>query len=117
MEEKKEAEQTPPQPNILDQLKAYAETRITLAKYQAIEKGSSVAASLTVVIVIVLVLLLTFLFATFTLALYLGDVMGAYWKGFGVVALFYLLISVIMIAAKSSFEKPIINTLVSKLFK
>ncbi|UEG53171.1 phage holin family protein [Mucilaginibacter daejeonensis] len=117
MEEKKEAEQTPPQPNILDQVKEYVETRVLLAKYQAIEKGSSVAASLAVIIVIVLALLLTFLFGTFTLALFLGDVMGATWKGFGVVALFYLLISVIMVAAKSSFEKPIINLLISKLFK
>jgi len=116
MEEEKKAEQQP-QPNILDQVKEYAETRFTLAKYKTIEKSTSVAASLVTVVVIVFSLLLTFLFATFTLALYLGDVLGAAWKGFGIIALFYLLIALIVITAKKSIEKPIVNLLISKIFK
>lgn len=116
MEEKKEAEQ-PPQPNILDQLKEYVETRVTLGKYKAIEKSTSVAASLVTVVVIVFSLIMTFMFFTFTVALLLGELLGASWKGFGIVTLFYLLIAVIVIAAKSSFEKPIVNLLISKIFK
>jgi hypothetical protein len=116
MEENKQAEQ-PPQPNVLDQLKEYAETRLKLAKYKTIEKSASVAASLVSVVVIAFSLILTFMFATFTLALFLGDVLGAAWKGFGIVALFYLLIAVFVIAAKSTFERPIVNLLISKIFK
>ena len=40
-----DAEKETPPP-IIDQLKEYAETRIKLAKYQAIEGGSSVIASI-----------------------------------------------------------------------
>jgi len=116
MEEKKEAEQ-PLQPNILDQLKEYVETRVTLGKYKAIEKSTSVAASLVTVIVVAFSAIMTFMFFTFTIALLLGEALGAAWKGFGIVTLFYLLIAIIAIAAKSAFEKPIINLLISKIFK
>jgi len=116
MEEKKEAEQ-PLQPNILDQLKEYVETRVTLGKYKAIEKSTSVAASLVTVIVVAFSAIMTFMFFTFTIALLLGEALGAAWKGFGIVTLFYLLIAIIAIAAKSAFEKPIVNLLISKIFK
>ncbi len=116
MEETKEAEQQLQAP-ILDQLKEYVETRFTLSKYKAIEKSTSVAASLVTVVVVTISLLLTFLFATFTLALFLGEVLGAAWKGFGIVALFYLIIALIFIFAKNKVEKPIVNLLISKIFK
>ena len=116
MEEKKEAEQ-PPQPNILDQLKEYVETRVTLGKYKAIEKSSAVAASLVTIVVVAFSAIMAFMFFTFTIALLLGDVLGAAWKGFGIVTLFYVLIAVIAVAAKSTIEKPIVNLLISKIFK
>jgi len=107
----------PPQPPILDQIKEYAETRFKLSKYKAIEKGTSVIASIVTDVVIVVCGLLAFLFATFTLALFLGDVLGAAWKGFGIVALFYLAIVLVFAFAKASIEKPIVNLLISKIFK
>jgi len=116
MEEKKEAEQ-PPQPNILDQLKDYVETRVTLGKYKAIEKSTSVAASLVTIVVVAFSAIMAFMFFTFTVALLLGDLLGAAWKGFGIVTLFYVLIAVIAVAAKSTIEKPIVNLLISKIFK
>lgn len=117
MEEKKEETQQPPQQPILEQLKEYAETRFTLSKYKVIEKSTSVAASIVTDVVIAISGVLAFLFFTFTLALYLGHVLGAAWKGFGIVTLFYLLIAVIFIVAKKSIEKPIVNMLISKIFK
>jgi ABC-type sugar transport system permease subunit len=116
MEEKIEAEQ-PPQPPILDQLKEYAETRFKLAKYKTIEKSTSVAASLVTVVVVAFSAIMAFMFFTFTIALLLGDALGAAWKGFGIVTLFYVLIVVIAVAAKSAIEKPIVNLLISKIFK
>jgi 4-hydroxybenzoate polyprenyltransferase len=112
MEAKKE---TPPP--IMDQLKEYAETRIKLAKYQAIEGSSTVAAGLMADVAVIISTLLAFLFASFTLALYLGNVFGAYWMGFGCVAVLYLIIALIIKANKQRIEKLLANEFVQKIFK
>lgn len=104
-------------PPIIDQLKDYAETRIKLAKYQAIEGGSSIAAGLIADGVAIGSMVLAFIFASFTLAFYLGDVLGANWKGFGCVAVIYLIISVAIKLNKKNLEKPIANAFVQKIFK
>lgn len=104
-------------PPIIDQLKEYAETRIKLAKYEAIDRSSSIAASIIVDIIIVISLVLTFLFLSFTLAFYLSQLLHSYWAGFGCTALLYLLIAIILILAKDKLEKPLINLFIKKLFK
>jgi len=113
MEPEKE-EQTRP---IIDQLKEYAETRFKLLKYEVIERSTSIIADIIIDVAIIIILVLTFLFASFTLALFMADVLHSYWQGFGSVALLYLLIAVIIILAKRSFERPIINAMVRKFFK
>ena len=112
MEEQKE--KLPP---IIDQLKEYAETRIKLAKYEAIDRSSSVVASVVVDIIIVLSAVLTFLFLSFTLAFYLSQLLGSYWAGFGCTALLYLLITVCLMLAKDKLQQPLINLFIKKLFK
>lgn len=112
MEEQKEQTQS-----IIDQLKEYVETRITLAKYKAIEQGTSAVAGIIVTLATIIIGLLAFLFASITLALYLGHVLGSNWQGFGIVTAFYLLIVIIILAAKTSFEKSIINGFIKKIFK
>jgi len=112
MEDKKE-----PQPALIDQLKEYAETRIKLAKYKAIDGGSSVAASLVADVVVAISMLLAFIFASITLAFYLGHVFGAEWMGFGCVAAIYLLIAVIFRVNKAGFERPLANAFIRKFFK
>ncbi|MFI5136886.1 MAG: phage holin family protein [Sphingobacteriales bacterium] len=111
MEAKKE---TPP---IVDQLKEYVETRIKLAKLQAIESSSTVAASLIADVAVVISMILAFLFASFTLALYLGKVLGAYWIGFGIVAVLYLILALLVKANKQRIEKPLANAFIQKIFK
>ncbi|GAB2697561.1 hypothetical protein GCM10027037_22090 [Mucilaginibacter koreensis] len=116
MEEQKDTQQTPPQP-ILEQVREFAETQIKLAKYKAIEKGTSAAAGAMIGTVIAVFSLLLFLFLLFTLALYLGEVLGAYWKGFGCVSLLFLIIVLVCVFAKKSVEKPLVNLLIKKIFK
>ncbi|RCH55478.1 hypothetical protein DJ568_06180 [Mucilaginibacter hurinus] len=112
MEEQKETTQS-----VIDQLKEYVETRITLIKYKAIEQSTSAVASVIVLLVISIVGLITFIFLNLTLALYLAEVLGSYWQGFGIVTAFYLLIVIILLAAKPSIEKPIVNSFIKKIFK
>ena len=112
MEAKKE---TPPP--IFEQLREYAETRIKLAKYQAIEGGTSFVASLIADFAIILCMVVTFIFASFTLAFFLGDVLGGNWKGFGCVTIIYLIIVLVLKYKRQNLEKPIVNLFIQKIFK
>ena len=112
MEDKKEAPQS-----IIEQLKEYAETRIKLAKYQAIEGGSTFTASLIADVVIILSAALAFIFASVTLAFLLGDLFGATWRGFGCVTILYIIIVLVIKYNRQSLEKPIINAFIQKILK
>jgi len=105
-----------PQP-LFEQLKDYAEIKLKLAKYKAIDSGSTIFASLIADVVVAISVLLAFVFASFTLAFYLAQVFQSDWKGFGSTALIYLLIALIIKFNKAGFEKPIANAFVLKFFK
>jgi len=113
MEESKDPQQQP----LIDLLKDYAELRLKLAKYKAIDGGSSVAASVIADVVVLISAVLAFVFASLTLAFYLGEVFGAVWEGFGCVALIYLIIALAFKYNKAGFEKPIANAIIQKFFK
>jgi hypothetical protein len=106
-----------PQTPLFDQLREYAELRFKLAKYQAIDGGASIFASLIADAVVAISMLLAFIFASFTLAFYLAEVLQSYWGGFGCVAFLYLLIATVIKLNKRALEKPIANTFVKKIFK
>ena len=112
-----EAAQKEPQQSFIDQLKEYAELRLKLAKYQAIDGGSSIFASLIADVVVAISLLLAFVFASFALAFYLADVLGSFWAGFGCLALLYLIIALIVKFNKPAIEKLLSNAFVKKFFK
>jgi E3 ubiquitin-protein ligase DOA10 len=113
MEETKKEPQQP----LIDQLKEYVEIRLKLAKYKAIDSGSTIFASLIADVVVVISMILAFVFASFTLAFYLAELFQSYWLGFGCVALIYLFIAVIIKVNKRSIERPIANAFVQKIFK
>ena len=112
MEDKKE-----PQPPIIDQLKEYAETHIKLAKYRAIEGGTSIAASIIADVVVIFCMLWAFIFASITLGFYLSSLFHSDWEGFGCVALMYLIIALVVKYNRKSLERPVINAIIQKIFK
>src|SRR5471030_3144062 len=99
-------ETPPPPPPLIDQLKEYAETRIKLAKYQAIEGGSTVAASIIAEAVAIGSVIFACIFASFALAFYLGDILHDNWKGFGIVAILYFIFAIALKLNKKSLERP-----------
>ena len=111
MEEQKE--KLPP---IIDQLKEYVETRLKLAKLDAIDKSTSVLASMVMDVVVAISLILTFLFLSFSLAFYLSSLFHSYCAGFGAVAGLYLLIALIIIFNKEKLQRPLVNLFIRKLF-
>jgi len=111
-----EAEKETPPP-LIDQLKDYAETRLKLAKYEAIDKSTSVLASMVTDVIVAISFILTFLFLSFALAFYLSGLFNhSYASGFGCVALLYLIIAFIIILTKEKLQKPLVNLLIKKLF-
>lgn len=103
---------------LIDQLSEYAETRIKLARLQAIEKGTSFSASLATELFVLVCMAITLLFFSITAALFLGSVLGAYWMGFGCVTLLYLLAALIVSAYKKKYFEPrIVDFLIKKIFR
>jgi hypothetical protein len=102
---------------IIGQLKSYLSTRVRLAKYQAIEKGTSVAADIIADTVLIFCFILTFVFASVTLAFFLAEILGTNWEGFGCVTLLYLFVTVGVMIFKKNLERPVINMLIKKLLK
>lgn len=120
MEEKKDTQpqdQTQTPPPLFDQLREYAETRVKLAKFQAVEGGSSIAASIISDVVVIICMAMAFIFASVTLAFFLAEVFNSDWKGFACVGGIYLLIAILVKYNKKRLEKPIINTLIQKILK
>ena len=115
MEDNKEQQQQQQQPSIIDQLKEYAETRIRLAKLQAVDSGTSIIASLVAQLVVVVSLLLVFIFASLTLAFFLSELFNSFWQGFGCTALIYLIIALVLNAKKPGIEKTIASALIEKI--
>jgi hypothetical protein len=114
MEDNKETTTPPP---LVDQIKEYAETSIKLAKYRAIEGGTSVAAGIIADVATIICISMAFIFASITLAFYLADKFGQLWEGFICVAALYMLIAIFVKLYKKRLERPIINALIQKILK
>jgi hypothetical protein len=104
-------------PPIIDQLKDYLETRIKLAKYEAIDSSAKFLASFITDMVVAGAFVLTFLFLSFTIAFLLSNLFHSYWAGFGCMAGIYLIIAVILILIKDRIQQPLINLFIKKFFK
>lgn len=112
MEDNKEKQQQPP---IVDQLKEYAETRIKLAKLQAIDSSTSVVGSIVADVALVICVLLLFISATVTLGFYLAEVLGSFWQGFGCITLLYLIVVIGLKVKRQDIGKGIASALIQKI--
>ena len=111
-------EQNKKNPSITEQIKEYVETRIKLIKYKAIDQATNIAASVIAYTILAVLGLLILMFASVTLALGLGSLIGSYWTGFGCVTLIYIILAVLVLALKAKYiEAPLIGFFISKLFK
>ncbi len=111
-------EQNPKNPSIIDQIKEYIETRITLLKYKATDQATTIAASVIAYAILAVLGLLILMFASITLGLGLGAALGSYWAGFGCVTLVYIILAVLVLVLKAKYiEAPLIGFFISKLFK
>lgn len=103
--------------DLYDDAKAYLETKVEYTRLYLVEKLSKIFADIVTNLIVVLCFVLAFLFGTFTLALYLSDVLGSYTAGFGCVALIYVFLALIVYFTKDKFiEKAIVNFTIRNYF-
>ena len=102
---------------LADTVKEYVNNRIESAKLTVAEKGSAVVAVLIAGLIIAAIFTFFIVFAGVAFALLLGGWMGKTWAGFLIVAGLYLLLGIVIWAARDKLiRQPIMNALIKQLF-
>ena len=102
---------------LYEDAKSYLDTRVEYTRLYLVEKVSKIFADMVTNAAVVICFILAFLFGTFTLALFLSDVLGSYPRGFGCVAIIYILLALIVYYTKEKYiEKAIINFTIRNYF-
>jgi polyferredoxin len=95
----------------------YVGNRIQLLKLQAAEKSARLVSLLLTVLVMALLCFFILLFLSMTAGYFLAQKTGSLFTGFGIVAIFYvLLLGVVLYLRKRFLDKYIANTVVRILF-
>ncbi|WP_316816841.1 phage holin family protein [Pedobacter nyackensis] len=103
--------------DLFDDAKDYVDTRVEYTRLYLVEKVSKIFADIVTNAAVIICFVLAFLFGTLTLALFLSDILGSYARGFGCVAMIYLLLALIVYYAKDKYiEKAIINFTIRNYF-
>lgn len=98
---------------LIAELKTYFDTQVELTKLQALEKSSSLGARLAALFLIGCMGLMALLFIGTWAALYLAQIFGEVYLGFGAVALFFVLLVVLMLVfRKKGIEYPVRDALI-----
>lgn len=96
----------------------YVELKLQYYKLEFVDVFSTIFSKLISVGVALLVGVIFLTFLLFALALFLGDILGAYYWGFLIVAGVFLLLGIIFILSKNKLlTNPLVNTLIGVLFE
>jgi len=103
--------------DLYEDAKSYLDTRVEYTRLYLVEKISKIFADIVTNAVVAICFMLAFLFGTFTLALFLSDLLGSYTRGFGCVSLIYIFLALIVYYTKEKYiEKAIINFTIRNYF-
>jgi hypothetical protein len=103
--------------DLYEDAKSYLDTRVEYTRLYLLEKISKIFADLVTNAAVIICFILAFLFGTFTLALFLSDVLGSYARGFGCVSLIYIFLALLVYFTKEKYiEKAIINFTIRNYF-
>lgn len=103
--------------DLYEDAKVYLDTRVEYTRLYLLEKISKIFADLVTNAAVIICFILAFLFGTFTLALFLSDILGSYARGFGCVSLIYIFLALLVYFTKEKYiEKAIINFTIRNYF-
>ena len=103
---------------LIEKIKEYFNTRLKLGKLTLIEKSVLIFAGLITDGFVVVFLILGFLFISLGLGFYLSELIGNSFAGFFIMATLYFVLALIIYLTKDKYlEKPIIESMIKKIFK
>lgn len=104
--------------SLLEQLKAYVNTRVAQAKLSVAEKASRLAATMIAFLLVALVFFLFLVLASVAGAIAIGQWLDSMWLGFLIMAGLVLLVMLLVWALKDRLLRiPIMNALIKALFE
>ena len=104
--------------SLMDRVRSYADTRINLIKLKAIDKSSAIIAMIVSIIALILVAFIFFILLNIGIALLIGKWLGNSYYGFFIVAAFYAIAGIILMAFRNKWLKtPITNMMIKSLLE
>ena len=100
--------------SLMESLRDYIETRISLLKLKAVDKSSGIISSLLSTIFVVQIAFLFIVLLNIGIALLLGDLLGKAYYGFFIVAAINALIGIILYNGRDKWLKAPITDLILK---
>ncbi|HEX8609428.1 MAG TPA: phage holin family protein [Pedobacter sp.] len=101
---------------IWSEAKVFLELRLEYIKLKALERISKVVADVITSTLVIVFMLIAFLAGAITLAFYFSSLFDSYTAGFGVAAIFFLLLAIVVLFTKDKFEKGIANIAIKRYF-
>lgn len=93
----------------------YVTNTAGIVKLEIFEKLSKATATTATTLLLGGFMFLIFVLALLTLGFYLADILGSNWKGFGVITLATILLTLILLLIKKPLESSIINSVIKFL--
>ncbi|MBF4483968.1 MULTISPECIES: hypothetical protein [unclassified Flavobacterium] len=104
--------------NLYEKAENYTKTSLELIKLKTVSAAADVLSTLTSRIAVGAVVAFFTLFLNIGISLWLGKVLGEYYYGFFIVALFYLIVAIVMHTLQHKIIKtPIGNMIISSILK
>ena len=100
-----------------DDISNFISRSLELGKLEVYEKLSLGSAAVIYGLVVAGIALVVLFFALVTAALYLGELLGSLWIGFGIVAAFSVLVLLIIILLKKYFRNNVTNGVIRFLMR
>lgn len=103
---------------LTEHVKEYINTKVEITKLRLAEKTSLVVGNLIAVVIVVVLFLFVIVFGSIAGAWALSELIGKSYSGFLIVAGFYLLLGIIVWAARNKLIRfPVMNAIVKMLHK
>jgi len=104
--------------NLYEKAENYTKTSLELIKLKTVAAAADVLSTLTSRIAVGAVVAFFTLFLNIGISLWVGKVLGEYYYGFFIVALFYLIVAILMHTLQHKIIKtPIGNMIISSILK
>lgn len=101
-----------------EQLTEYIELRIDLFKATSVDKLSKAAGRMITALVIMVLVFFIVLFSSAVAGFYFSEVFGSLLKGFGLVALGYVFLFIlVLLFRKSMIQPPIVNAIIAVMYE